>query len=76
MFVKGFFNNTMPNLSTFLSKNAQKIAILRLDGDIYQSTVDVLYHMYDKVSVGGYVIIGEFCCVFDFLWLFDYLNDF
>jgi len=37
----------------------QKFAILRLDGDIYQSTVDVLYNMYDHVSIGGKVIIDD-----------------
>jgi hypothetical protein len=28
-------------------------ALLRLDGDMYESTVDVLHHAYDKLSIGG-----------------------
>ena len=28
-------------------------------GDIYESTVDVLYHLYDKLSIGGYVIMDD-----------------
>ena len=32
---------------------------MRLDGDMYESTVDVLYRLYDKLSVGGYVIIDD-----------------
>ena len=32
---------------------------MRLDGDMYESTVDVLYHLYDKLSVGGYVIMDD-----------------
>ena len=55
VFVKGFFNNTMPPLS----KQVGKLAIMRLDGDMYQSTVDVLYHLYDKLSLNGYVIIDD-----------------
>lgn len=47
VFAKGFFNDTMPKLRPMVDE----IAILRLDGDMYQSTNDVLYHMYHKVSV-------------------------
>ena len=32
-------------------------------GDMYESTVDVLYHLYDKLSIGGYVIMDDcWCC--------------
>ena len=55
IFVQGFFNNSMPHLK----KQMGKISILRLDGDIYESTVDVLYHLYDKVEIGGYIIIDD-----------------
>ena len=30
-----------------------------MDGDMYQSTVDVLYNLYDKVEINGYVIIDD-----------------
>lgn len=26
---------------------------------MYESTVDVLYHLYDKLSVGGFVIMDD-----------------
>ena len=55
IFAKGFFNASMP----ILRSQIQNISILRLDGDISQSTVDVLYHLYDRVSVGGYVIVDD-----------------
>jgi len=55
VFVKGFFNDTMPILVPQISS----IAVLRLDGDMYESTVDVLYHLYDKVALGGFVIIDD-----------------
>ena len=55
IFVKGFFINTMKHLKTIV----ESVAVLRLDGDMYQSTVDVLYNLYDKVPIGGYVIIDD-----------------
>lgn len=55
VFAKGFFNETMPPLG----KRIKKLSIMRLDGDMYESTVDVLYHLYDKLSVGGYVIMDD-----------------
>lgn len=55
VFAKGFFNETMPQLS----KKIDKLSIIRLDGDMYESTVDVLYHLYDKLSIGGYVIVDD-----------------
>ncbi len=48
-------NITQPSHSQY----GGKLAVLRLDGDIYGSTADVLYHMYGHVSVGGYVIIDD-----------------
>ena len=42
---------TLPNLA---------IAVLRLDGDMYDSTVDVLYFMYDKVAMNGFIIRDDF----------------
>jgi hypothetical protein len=30
-----------------------------MDGDLYQSTVDILYNLYEHVSVGGYVIVDD-----------------
>jgi O-methyltransferase len=56
VFVKGFFTYTMKPLSLMV----QQLSILRLDGDMYESTVDVLYHLYDKLSVGGYAYIDDY----------------
>jgi len=55
IFAKGFFNETMPPLA----EKIKSLSIMRLDGDIYESTVDVLYHLYDKLSIGGYVIMDD-----------------
>lgn len=54
VFLKGWFKDTLPTAPT------EKIAIARLDGDMYSSTMDALNNLYPKVSVGGYVIIDDY----------------
>jgi hypothetical protein len=53
-FLKGFFKDSIPNCAI------SQIAVLRLDGDMYESTIQVLENLYDKVSIGGYIIIDDF----------------
>ena len=33
---------------------------MRLDGDMYESTMDALTNLYDKLSVGGFCIIDDY----------------
>jgi hypothetical protein len=33
---------------------------MRLDGDLYESTMDALVNLYSKLSVGGFVIIDDY----------------
>ena len=54
-YVRGFFQTSMPKLRD----KVQRIAILRLDGDMFESTTDVLSCMYDRLEIGGYVIIDD-----------------
>ncbi len=54
VFLQGWFKDTLP------SAPIDKLAILRLDGDMYESTMDALSALYDKVSPGGYVIIDDY----------------
>ncbi|TPK22358.1 macrocin O-methyltransferase [Mesorhizobium sp. B2-5-9] len=54
VFVKGWFKDTLPLLQT------REIALLRLDGDLYESTMDSLDALYEKVSPGGIVIIDDY----------------
>lgn len=53
-FLKGWFKDTLPTAPI------KSIAVLRLDGDYYESTRDALVNLYDKVSVGGYIIIDDY----------------
>jgi hypothetical protein len=55
IFAQGFFNATIPPLSNMV----ESLAIIRFDGDIYESAVDVLYHLYEKLSIGGYFIMDD-----------------
>jgi O-methyltransferase len=54
-FVKGWFSDTLPKIPT-----DTKLAILRLDGDMYESTIVALENLYSKLSLGGYVIVDDF----------------
>lgn len=53
--IKGWFSETLP-----FFKPDQRIAILRLDGDWYDSTMDCLKNLYPLVKVGGIVIIDDY----------------
>lgn len=54
LFLKGWFKDTLPTAPI------EKLALLRLDGDLYESTMDALNFLYPKLSVGGYVIIDDY----------------
>ena len=54
VFLKGWFSETLPKAPI------QSLAVLRLDGDMYESTMDGLVNLYDKVSPGGFVIVDDF----------------
>lgn len=53
-FVKGWFRDTLP------SAPVQQIAVLRLDGDMYESTWLALTCLYPKISPGGFAIIDDY----------------
>jgi hypothetical protein len=53
-FLKGWFKDTLPHAPI------AKLAVMRLDGDYYESTMDALTNLYDKLSIGGYVIIDDY----------------
>ncbi len=53
-FLKGWFSDTLHKAPI------EKLAILRLDGDMYESTTDGLRNLYDKLSIGGFVIVDDY----------------
>lgn len=57
LFLKGWFKETLPKAPI------ERLAILRLDGDMYGSTMDAIRPLYPKVSPGGFVIVDDYGAV-------------
>jgi O-methyltransferase len=53
-FLEGYFSETLPGAPV------QQLALLRLDGDMYESTMDALRWLYPKLSPGGFCIIDDY----------------
>jgi len=53
-FLEGWFKDTLP------SAPIDQLAVLRLDGDMYESTIQALDALYKKVSKGGFVIVDDY----------------
>jgi O-methyltransferase len=56
-FLKGWFRDTLP------SAPFKELAVVRLDGDLYESTMDGLVNLYPKLSPGGCIIIDDYGAV-------------
>lgn len=53
-FLKGWFRDTLPIAPV------ERLAVMRLDGDMYESTMDAFLNLYPKLSEGGYVIVDDY----------------
>ncbi len=53
-FIPGWFKDTLHNAPI------EQISVLRLDGDLYESTIQALEPLYPKLSTGGYCIIDDY----------------
>lgn len=56
-FVKGMFKDTLPVFKK--QRPNTQFAVLRVDGNFYETYQDVLYHFYESVPVGGVVILDD-----------------
>jgi O-methyltransferase len=54
VFVKGFFSETLAKL------DATPLSLIRLDGDMYESTIVALNELYPRLSPGGFVIVDDY----------------
>lgn len=54
VFLKGFFSDTLPTAPI------RQLSILRVDADLYSSTLDVLRNLYSVLSPGGYAIFDDY----------------
>jgi O-methyltransferase len=53
-FVEGWFSSTLPALRDI------RWSVVRIDGDLYESTMDALVNLYDGLSPGGFLIVDDF----------------
>jgi O-methyltransferase len=53
-FLVGWFKDTLPTAPI------ERLSILRLDGDMYESTMEALVALYPKLSPGGYTIVDDY----------------
>lgn len=53
-FLPGWFRETLP------TAEIDRLALMRLDGDMYESTYVALESLFPKLSQGGYVIIDDY----------------
>ena len=53
-FLPGWFKDTLPTAPI------ERLALLRLDGDMYESTIVALDALYHKLSPGGFAIIDDY----------------
>ena len=58
VFMKGWFKDTLPTL-----KDDDQFSIVRLDGDMYESTIQAIEILYPKLSAGGYLIVDDYGAV-------------
>lgn len=56
-FLVGWFSDTLPTAPV------ESLAVLRLDGDLYESTMVALRSLYPRLSPGGYVIVDDWGAV-------------
>ena len=53
-FLKGWVRDTLPHAPI------ERLAVLRLDGDMYESTIDALDALYPRLSPRGFVIVDDY----------------
>lgn len=56
-FLVGWFEDTLP------AAPIEELAVMRLDGDMYSSTIQALEALYPKLSTGGFAIIDDYGAV-------------
>ena len=53
-FLEGWFKDTLPTVRD------RTWSVVRLDGDMYESTMDGLTNLYPQLSVGGFLIVDDY----------------
>jgi hypothetical protein len=53
-FLEGWFRDTLPTVAD------RTWSVVRLDGDLYESTMDALTNLYPNLAVGGFLIVDDY----------------
>ena len=53
-FLKGWFSETLPTAPI------TQLSLIRLDGDMYESTMDGITNLYPKLAKGGFLLVDDF----------------
>src|SRR5262249_44290186 len=53
-FLEGWFKDTLPGVRD------HPWSVIRLDGDMYESTMEALENLYPGLSPGGYLIVDDY----------------
>jgi O-methyltransferase len=53
-FLEGWFRDTLPTVSD------KQWSLVRLDGDLYESTMDGLVNLYPQLAPGGFLIVDDY----------------
>lgn len=53
-FLVGWFKDTLP------AAPVEQLALMRLDGDMYESTIQALDNLYPKLARGGFCVIDDY----------------
>ncbi|KJV08753.1 hypothetical protein VZ95_15740 [Elstera litoralis] len=53
-FLPGWFRDTLPTAPI------ERLALIRLDGDLYESTFDALDALYDRLVPGGFLVVDDY----------------
>jgi len=73
----GLFNDTLPRFYHEYKDHYQaRIAVLRIDGNFYESYQDALYYMWEFVPVGGFVIFDDYVEGKHSPWLGHFWSEF
>jgi hypothetical protein len=59
-FRKGWFKDTLPQPGIPYGDDLEQISVLRLDGDMYDSTMLALENLYPRLSPGGYCLVDDY----------------
>ncbi len=68
-FLPGWFEETLPTLGN------RKLAILRMDGDMYSSSSHILSALFDQVTPGGFVIVDDYALEGARVAVHDFLDE-